>query len=394
MRGQGRGSRPFWGTAIAVTLLAPALLYLIVRMIPTPLPPADPLLAAHRAVYESILPNARVRDREVALARAAALHAPLAFEPFFLAARAAEQRGNLQGAIALMEEVRRRRASFVPGRLQLAIYYGMANRFSDMFSEMDVALRLNTDVRQAIILELTRLLAVADARNALAMALARDPEWREDFFRAALTREIDPDDAYALLATIRQRSPRANRAMEWRLYLTALVRAGQVARARQLWLNGLPADVRGRSALLFDGGFGGARTMPLFGWQLRQTEAGRAEIVRGERPHLEVNYFGGSNEILAEQVIALPPARYRLSFGARSDEGVADAELYWVINCYPGEAILVRAPIAQLSGSWQRRSAAFEVPAGCTGQRLRLIAEPGDIAVPIMFQVASVEIAR
>lgn len=379
---------------MAITLLGAALLYLIVRMIPAPVPPVNPLLEARRAMYESILPDARVREREVALARAAALRAPLAYEPFFLAARAREQRGDWRGAVALMSEVRRRRASFVPARLQLAAYYGMTNRFTEMFAEIDVALRLNTDVRQAMVVELTRLIAMPDGRSALAAALARNPEWRKDFFDAAMTRQIAPPDALALLNLVRAANPRGNHGLELRLYLNSMVGAGQVARARSLWLNRLPADLRERSRLLFDGGFTGARTMPPFGWRLYQSEAGRAELVRDERPYLEIDYFGGSNEILVEQVIALTPGAYRLSFSARSDEGVGDADLQWALFCHPGDANVVRAPIAQLTANWQRRSTSFVVPAGCTGQRLRLIAQPGDISVPVTFAIAGLEIAR
>jgi hypothetical protein len=384
------------GAAIAATLVAPFLLYLIVRMIPAPLPPEDPVVAARKAMFESIVPTFRVRDREIALARRAGQASPLAYEPFFLLARAAEQRGDHQAAIRLMEEVRRRRANFVPGRLQLAAYYGATNQFRRMFDEIDVALRLNSDVREAVVAELTRLIAIPDGRDELAGALARNPSWRRDFFVAAHGRPFSPADTRALYRAVRARNPQLNATPEFRLHLEALVRTGQVARARNLWLDAMPPDRRQRHANLFDGDFSGQPAFPPFGWELAETEQGRAEIMRDGRPHLQVDYFGGSNEVLAEQVIALRPGNYRLTYVARSDDGVRGANLNWVIACYPSGAILSRTVVQNLGQNYQRRGIAFAIPASaqCNGQVLRLVGEPGDVSVPVSFQLGSVGIAR
>jgi hypothetical protein len=364
-------------------------------MIPAPLPPADPLLAARRAMFESVVPTRRVRDEELAAGRNALLGAPLAYEPFYLAARHAEQHGDLVRATRLMEEVRRRRANFVPARLQLAAYYGAQDRFAEMFAEVDVALRLNAQVREALLVEMTRLIALPDGRRELAAALARNPGWRRDFFSAAHSRPFDPADALDLYNQVRARRPAFTPSHEYRLYLESLVRTGAVARARGLWLNTLDPDRRRRSALLFDGDFSGARALPPFGWVLAESEQGRAEMVRDGRAHLQVDYFGGSNEVLAEQILALGPGTYRLEFAVRSEEGVSGANLSWVVACYPGGTMLNRFDLADLSGSYQRRAMSFTVPADrCNGQVLRLVGEPGDVSVPVTFQLAAVEIAR
>ncbi len=384
------------GGAIAATLAAPFLLYLIVRMIPAPLPPPDPVLAARKTMFESIVPNFRVRDREMALARRAGQASPLAYEPFFIAARAAEQRGDYRNAIRLMEEVRRRRANFVPGRLQLAAYYGATNQFRRMFDEIDVALRLNAEVRTAVVAELTRLIAIPDGRDELAGALARNPSWRGDFYTAAHGRPFRPADTLALYRAVRARNPQLNATPEFRLHLEALVRTGQVARARSLWLDAMPPDRRRRYANVFDGDFSGERAFPPFGWELAETEQGRAEMSRDGRPHLQADYFGGSNEVLAGQVIALRPGNYRLTYVARSDEGVRGANISWVVACYPSGAILSRTSVTNLGQNYQRRVIAFAIPpsAQCNGQVIRLIGEPGDVSVPVTFQVGSVGIAR
>lgn len=391
----GSGRSRALKTAIVATLAAPFLLYLIARMIPVPLPPADPLQAVRVTMFESVVPTRRVSDGELAAAGAVLRHAPLAYEPFFVAARHAEQRGDVGRATRLMEEVRRRRANYVPARLQLAAYYGQQDRFREMFAEIDVALRLNAQVRDTLLAEMTRLIALPEGRRELAAVLARNPDWRRDFFAAAHSRAFEPVDALDLFNQVRARRPAFAPSLEYRLYLDALVRTGQVARARAMWLNTLAPARRAASALLFDGDFSGERALPPFGWVFAETEQGRAELVRDGRPHLQVDYFGGSNEVLAEQILALGPGRYRLDYAVRSDEGVAGANILWLVACYPGGTNLARGEVASVTQDYQRRTLSFTVPAGqCSGQVLRLIGEPGDVSVPVGLQIASVRIAR
>jgi hypothetical protein len=265
-----------------------------------------------------------------------------------------------------------------------------------MFDEIDVALRLNADVRQAVVAELTRLIAIPDGRDELAGALARNPSWRRDFFTAAHGRPFQPADTRALYLAVRARNSRLNATPEFRLHLEALVRTGQVARARNLWLGAMPPERRARHANLFDGDFSGEPAFPPFGWELAESEQGRAETMRDGRPHLQIDYFGGSNEVLAEQVIALRPGNYRLTYSARSDEGVGGANINWVVACYPSGEILSRTTIQNLGQNYQRRAIGFVIPtsAQCNGQVLRLVGEPGDVSVPVSFQLASVGIAR
>lgn len=383
------------GAAIAATLAAPFLLYLIARMIPAPLPPPDPMIAVRKTMFEAVVPTRQVRSGELAEAARTLRHAPLAYEPFYVAARHAEQNGDLGRATRLMEEVRRRRANFVPARLQLAAYYGQQDRFREMFAEVDVALRLNAQVRDSVLASMTRLIALPEGRRELAAALARNPGWRRDFFTAAYSRAFEPADALDLYNQVRANRPGFAPSFEYRLYLESLVRTGQVARARAMWVNMLPPARRTESALLFDGDFSGERALPPFGWVLASTEQGRAEFARDGRPHLQVDYFGGSNEVLAEQILALGAGSYRLQFAARSEEGVSGANLSWVVACYPSGTNLVRGDIANLNRDYQRRTISFNVPAGgCNGQVLRLVGEPGDVSVPVTFQVASVGITR
>ena len=78
----------------------------------------------------------------------------------------------------------------------------------------------------------------------------------------------------------------------------------------------------------------------------------------------------------------------------RSDEGIGGAHIVWMVACYPSGTLIERAEVERLGQDYQRGSMAFIVPTSCNGQVLRLVGEPGDISVPVSFQVGSVEVSR
>jgi hypothetical protein len=360
------------------------------------LPPTDeagllrPLseLAAH--------PQRRVSADMVAISRRGAVAAPLAFEPFFILAKAEEQASRLGSAIRLMEEARRRRPSHLLTRLQLAAYYQMANRLPEMLVEVDFALRRSDEARRFILPEVAKLAQTPRGRTALAAVLARDPEWREELLVVARRTAIAPADALALLDLVRVRRPSLDLGPERGLYLHRLLDSGDFARARQVWLETLPAQERASNALLFNGRFGAIRAEEPFAWTLHDTATGRGEIVAGGSggSYMDVAYFGGSNALLAEQTLALAPGRYRFAVQARSEAGISSGEIFWTLTCLPQGPQLLRAPIADLQPRYRPVRAGFVVPTGCPGQRLRLMAEPGDIAAVVNLQLANLEVAR
>src|SRR5699024_2020668 len=107
-------------------------------------------------------------------------------------------------------------------------------------------------MRQHMLPELARMIADPRGREALAIALAQNPGWRQDFFLATRSRKIDSDDAYDLLQRVRAQNPRLNVRGETLLYIQALVGDGQARRARQLWLNLMTPEQRARQGFVFD----------------------------------------------------------------------------------------------------------------------------------------------
>jgi hypothetical protein len=179
--------------------------------------------------------------------------------------------------------------------------------------------------------------------------------------------------------------------------MNALVRGGQVAQARSIWLSGFRNSDRARFAQIFDGDFTGRPAPQPFGWALFDTGAGRAEFARGSgrNPYLDVNYFGGSNVTLAEQMLALPAGKYQLSFNARSEGGIRAGQLFWSVFCVPDGRELTRIRISNPQAQYRRVGGNVDIPAsGCSGQLLRLSAEAGDVASEFAVQIAGLKVAR
>lgn len=406
IQGEGRGS----GRRIAAWALAaasPLIVWLIVKAAAAgmstatavalaPLPPENPASTLKILASAATQPVAKVREESRQAALDGLVDLPLSFEPFFVAARAAEQKGDLARATALMEEVRRRRHSHPAARMQLMIYYTKAQRYREAMTEIDVVLRRNEELRPAMLPELTKLVADPRGRAALAEVLARGPTWSEDFFAAAGRAKIATADARDLYERIRALRPNKNLMLERQLVLQSQAASGDYIGARQTWLAALPAAERGRNRLLFDGDFRGLKAPAPFGWTFRDGQAGRAEPARdGQRPYLDVAYFGGQNVSLAEQMLALPPGRHTLRLIARSPNGIVSGKLFWRLTCLPGGNEIGTLDMGRASADNRRFAAAFAVPAsGCPGQSLSLLAEPGDVATPIYLEIASMEIGQ
>ena len=394
-----RGARV---TAVVATLAAPFLLYLAVRtaivgLYPATaatLPPATVAPLLRPLVTAAAVPQQKVSAEMVALSQAGALSAPLSFEPFFIVAKAQEQAGRLPSAIRLMEESKRRRPNHLFTRLQLTAYYQQAGRVIEMVDELDWVLRASSEARRFILPEITKLVGDPRGRRALAVVLARDPEWREELMRVARQQPIAPADAKELLDLVRARRGGGNAGPEQALYLHRLLAAGEHGRARAVWLETLPAAERGRHQFLFNGGFRAVSAEPPFGWSLTDASTGRAEIVASgtEAPYLDVAYFGGSNATFAEQALALPPGRYRIGMQAKSEDGISSGEIFWTVSCLPAGPELARIPLAGLAEGYRAIGAGFTVPAGCPGQRLRLSATPGDASAAVNLQIANLEV--
>lgn len=397
--------RARWLAPVLAALASPLLLYLIVRSAAigvspaaaVALPPADYTPVLRRLLPGFADPRLKVSPQLISMARSSAGAAPLGYEPMFVFGKKAADDGNLQRAILLMEEARRRRPNFLPTRLLLMAYYSQARRYPDALVEMEYALRSSEDVRRIVLPELAKALRNREGRRAVADVLARQPTWRGEFIRAAENQPLKPEEARDLMELVRARRPNGDVSLERELYMHALVRSGQASQARAVWLQRFPEAERARYEHIFDGAFAGRTGGQPFGWVLHDRQAGRAEIIRSDarNAYLEANYFGGTSAVLAEQMLALRPGAYQLSFGARSESGISSGALYWVVTCAPEGPDLARLPIGALRPAYRRYQGEVRVPSsGCAGQSLRLVADPGDVAATFTVQLSDMQVVR
>jgi len=404
---QGEAGRPRRHVAAwALAAASPLIAYLIVKSAAAgfstaaavalgPLPPADPAPTLKYLGRTAQQPNVRISEQMQRTAREGLARLPLAFEPFFVAARAAEQRRDLARAIALMEEARHRRPSHPAIRMQLMIYYTQAERYREALAEVDVVLRRNAELRPALMPELTKLIADRRGREALALVLAKEPSWRDEFFAAAAARKLDAAHARDLYQRIRALKPGGDVRLERQLILQAQASSGDYAGARRTLLAGLPERERAANRYVFDGAFRGLPAPKPFGWKFEDLDVGRAEPARdGGRSYLDVAYFGGRAVTLAEQTLALPPGRFTIRSVARSDNGIASGQIFWRVSCLPARNPVGALDLSQAGANDRRFAAAFVIPAtGCSGQALTLVAEPGDVAAVVNLEVSALEIA-
>ena len=403
-RAGGRGASRV--PAVVATLAAPVLFYLILKtaaaglgpvpaLAAAPYPPADPTPVLRQLTAMAQLPKQKFTPALMEQTRDGLAASPLAFEPFFIAARAEEQAGRMPRALALMEEARRRRPTFALNRMQLLVYYAQMQRFEGALRELDVLLRRNPELQKRMLPEVVKFMKDPEGRRALASLLAKEPEWREAFFQVAGAQKVDPADARALFALVQAQKPRGDLALERQLILQAQVSNGEYAGARATALGALPAAERAANQLLIDGQFRGLKVPKPFGWDYKDVESGRAEPGReGGRTFLDVAYFGGSNMVLAEQVLALPPSRYTLRTLARRDGPANGGHLFWQVSCAQSNAAIGTLDMSAAGSGFTRLATAFTVPGGCTGQTLRLVAESGEIASTVTLQVQTLELSR
>lgn len=384
--------------AVMLTLLAPFVGYGILRdtsaTLLWPRDPAPPVLMFAR---EAEIPSLKLPPTALAMARRAATSAPLAYEPFVIAARAAQDAGNRERMTVLLEEARRRKATDLGVRYLLAAEYARRGDAKRMLPELNFVFQSNEAVRAAAMPQLVKFLQTAAGRSALALAVAPAPSWSKDFFQAAAQApDIKPADASAFILALKQaRADPTAQAGAQQLYFHALTVSGRIREARQQWLTTLPAGIRSGSALVFNSGFKPGLNDDTFGWKFTNDANGRAEILKtGRSTGLATEYFGGQDLALAQETITLSPGQYLLSATTEMDAKPATGVLSWSIKCFPGSVELVTLPITTTGGTFATSKARFTVPgSGCEGQTLQLDGRAGDIAAEISAQTRQVSVS-
>lgn len=340
-------------------------------------------------------PENRLPPGSAAFARLAATKIPLAYEPFYIAARAEEQAGRYRRATLLMEEARRRRPNAASVRVALLGYYSLADAYQKAIDEADLAMRISRPSMTYILPAFAKLVALdPKARQAIAVSLAKRPPWREAFLSAAVAAGMSPADAKALVQDIRRLAPSDVPQVEENFLVGTLFAAGKYREARSFLESFQPQTANAN--VIVEPNFRAIGAMQPFAWALITGEAGTAEIGRvaeGGEPFLEVDYFGDGLTVLAAQMLAARPGTYRLSSRFTGNSSSPDTRLTWSFRCLGSNQELGSLQLAPLQDRPQRREVTVNVPAsGCEGQSLSLVGQQGEITRILGAQILDVSL--
>ena len=310
-----------------------------------------------------------------AMRATAMLHdSPIDGRAWRVLAQLADAQGDKARADTLYAIAVRRAPRDRPTRAALIDRAFAANDLSTGFAQLDALLRVAPLAAPPTLRALMPSLADARVQDAFVARLASNPPWRGMLLPALKDPATDPAVALGLLARLGRESPLTAAETDARIGL--LQRTGQEAAARQLWLSTLPADARGEGGLVFDGGFEHPDITGAYGWRLAPSpgvdigsdEGGPAQGSRA----LAIQFSGRAiGAIGLEQSLALAPGDYRFAFAA--DNGTdAQRPIAWRLLCRDGAELLSQPLPSPGRHGWQKTTADFVVPAGCSGQVLRL----------------------
>jgi hypothetical protein len=349
--------------------------------------PDDPRAVLRLAMEEFGSRNGSVSPDLRSAAISAVTKAPLAYEPFFIAALDAliEKNGRPE---QLLREATRRNPRSRASQLLLLDQQMRAGRLEDSIWTMNLLTRLIPRAASALIPELARFAAAKETRPAMKRILAKDARMRKALLEHLSAEAGDPDLVLELAGSSNGADDRG-----WQQALiTSLVAQGNHQSAYSLWkqFSGSIKPEPGNS--IYNPTFQASAGIFPFDWRYLNSNVGVAEPKPSEG--LDVEYFGGEQAKLAEQLLLLAPARYRLSTRVQAaDGGDGDGTLAWTIACSRSSIALLNLPITGKKAS-EEYSGEFSIPSGCDAQWLTLVGRPSEFRKVSYATVQNLKLKR
>lgn len=293
----------------------------------------------------------------------AARRAPLSPEPFLVRGLVLQEVGDEAEAGAAFMAAEQRDPRSVAAHFFLADHFARSGRIGRSLTELGRVIRLVPGSSGQLAPRIAASLKSVGGVEGVRALVADNPQLRDDLL-IALATDASNADIIASLAVPAQRQ-------SWRpVLVNSLIAAGDYHRAFTLWArdNGVVGQ-----PLLIDPRFS-LDAKPPFGWEMSSGPAGAVEPADGGGLHLI--YYRRQPMVAASQIMILPSGRYLLSFSVTAVSGER-ARAQWRIVCLPGERIIASVGLdAGRPGT--RVRAAFDIPGGCSAQRLQLIGAPAD----------------
>ncbi len=338
--------------------------------------PGDPDVALAIAMTEFTTRRGLVSDPAKRNARAAALKAPLAEEPFLLAAVDALARKDVRRGEQLLLAARQRDPRSEWTRLLLLDRYIRRSDITAATQEMTALSGIAPGAGGVLIGELARLAKSPESISALESALRKHPRFRDELLQNLASNNADPDLILRIARNV-PAHPGAGPAPWQGQLVTSLAERGQIQRAYELWRTFFVPRAPEKKSGVYDGGFQGLPGGAPFGWHFAPSPAGLAE--RTGAKTLQVDYYGRDPAELASQMLLLPPGKHRLLIRAQGDAEGEGSKLSWKVQCHPSKAEVADLTLRKLTYAAKVMTVNFTVPpSGCSAQWLRLIGTPGE----------------
>lgn len=236
-------------------------------------------------------------------------------------------------------------------------------------AHIDRLLVLAPELRPQTLAALALLAQEPATHTPILAMLAPRPDWFPNFFDALYAQQVDPSLMRKLIEPIATAGPHAQR-----LYIGRLVDAGRLQEARSVWLGLLPPQQR-QSEHVYDGTFLQKAGLAPFAWRYPGQDHASTELVPGGG--MRAFYLSNAPAQFAEQMLVLPPGRYRLQLSAHVRPDVPASKLSWRLRCTGGADLA--ALTLPLSPALQELRADFRIGDGaCATQLLSLEGTPGD----------------
>lgn len=340
--------------------------------------PDNPRVAFELAMLEFTAAGGAIRPETRERALKAMASAPLAYEPFFIAAVDALTRRDEANAQKLLLEARHRNPRSRYARLLLLDGYLRAGKVDDATIEMGALLNLIPEAGGVLTGELARLARTPATEAPLTQALKRHPGPRNHVLENLAQSGADPDLILRIARAVPP-PPGGQAGGEWQVKLIAsLVARGEVDRAYGMWREFSSPRAPTRATGLYDPDMRGLPGLAPFNWTFPTSAAGAADR---SPTGLQVEYYGRDGGDLASQLLMLAPGRYRLAFVAEGSADGAGSRLAWTVTCLQSKEGVAEIALRNVDSSPRRIAGEFAIPAqGCSAQWLKLVGTPSEFA--------------
>ncbi len=280
---------------------------------------------------------------------------------------------NPRASPSLQQAALRRAPRDVDIRIRLMQSQLASHRFADALQQLSLVMQVDPRRGTKVLQALVGLVGVPDFAQALVVALQANPPWRENMLRALLANDA-PNGAGQVLGALRRRGSLDD--AEFGRWLDSLMHAGQWGQAYGRWAGSLTL-ANGVLPAVYNGGFATEPSNLGFDWRVTSTPGVLIEFVPDAGAQGLVAHATFLSRAIAqvnlEQPLLLMPGHYRLTARMRAERLLSDRGLEWAVSC-ADKGKVEQGDGERVEGSfgWKQVAMQFEIPAGCTGQWLRL----------------------